>query len=208
LDVIDEHERFHGEKKMNYEHASNDALVQAITGKRITGLPSLRKIARNPDLLSKIDGIGELSSRRIQAALELGIRYAAEPDGEKKQITTPEDVVSQFGPRLRDMDHERFYVLLLNNGGYLIGEILVSQGIANASLVHPRECFREAIRSGASSVILLHNHPSGVREASREDHSITRQLVAAGKIIDINVHDHIIITGDSYVSFAENGWIE
>ena len=193
---------------MQYEHCTTEQLVQEITGRRIHDLPHLREIKRNPDLLMSIDGIGKSSARRIQAALELGIRYATEPATDKPLITGPEDVASIYGPRLRDIDHERFYVLLLDNGGHITHEHLVSKGISNASLVHPREVFREAIRRGASNVILLHNHPSEVREASREDHLITGQLVEAGKIIDIHIHDHIIIAGHSYVSFAENGWLE
>ena len=193
---------------MNYEHATTEQLVREITGRAVTALPRLRDIARNPDVLLNVGGVGKTTARRIEAALELGRRYAAEPDGKRTAVTTPEDVAQIYMPRLRDLDHERFYVLCLDNAGHIIGETLVSKGIANASLVHPREVFRDAIRRGSSSVILVHNHPSGVREASREDHMITRQLVDAGKTIDIPVHDHIIITGASYVSFAENGWLE
>ena len=191
-----------------YEHVTTVQLVRELTGQTVTGLPRLREIARDPDLLLQVDGIGRSTARRIEAALELGRRYVAEPDGDRVEITSPEDVANLYGPRLRDLDREEFYVLLIDNAVQLIGEHLVSQGIANASLVHPRETFREAIRRGASSIILLHNHPSGVREASSEDHAITRQLVEAGKTIDIPVRDHVIICGDSYVSFAEKGWIE
>ncbi|MCB2203462.1 DNA repair protein RadC [bacterium] len=193
---------------MQYEHCTTEQLVQEIIGRRIHDLPHLRDIKRNPDLLLTIDGIGAVSAKRIRAALELGIRYATEPSTDKPVITGPEDVVEIYGPRLRDLDHERFYVLLMDNGGRITYEHLVSQGIANASLVHPREVFREAIRRSASNMILLHNHPSAVREASQEDFLITSQLVEAGKIIDIQIHDHIIIAGHSYVSFAENGWLE
>lgn len=193
---------------MNYEYASTDELFREITGRAVSGLPRLRDIARNPDILSDVSGIGAASVKRIQAALELGRRYVAEPDAVRIQISSPEDVARIYGPRLRDLDHERFYVILLNNAGQIIGEHMVSQGIVNASLVHPREVFREAIRMSASSAILLHNHPSGIREASREDHLVTKQLVQAGKLIEINVHDHILICGQSYISFAENGWLD
>ncbi|MBE0643271.1 MAG: DNA repair protein RadC [Bacteroidetes bacterium] len=193
---------------MNYEYASTDELVREITGRTVSGLPRLREIARNPDILSDVSGIGAVSAKRIQAALELGRRYVAEPDTDRISISGPEDVARVYGPRLRDLDHERFFVLLLNNAGQIIGEHMVSQGIVNASLVHPREVFREAIRMSASSVILLHNHPSGVKQASHEDSLITKQLTQAGKLIDIPVHDHIIICGQSYISFAENGWLD
>src|SRR5690606_18815758 len=100
-----------------------------------------------------------------------------------------------------------FMVLHLNNAGRIIHEQVVSVGIVNASLVHPREVFSKAVAHLTSSVILLHNHPSGVRQASREDHLITKQLAEAGKLLDIPVNDHVIITGDGYVSFAEEGWM-
>jgi DNA repair protein RadC len=145
---------------------------------------------------------------RITAALELGRRYTAEPDSEQAVISAPDDIVRIYGPRLRDLDHERFYVLLLNNAGIVTDEVMVSKGIQNSTLVHPREIFREAIRRSSSSVLLLHNHPSGVQEASREDHIITKQLVEAGRLLDIQVKDHIIICGQSYISFAEYGWLE
>jgi DNA repair protein RadC len=173
----------------------------------VAKIPRLRAIARNPDLLFSIDGISSISARRIVAALELGRRYVAEHDEQKTVINSPEDVVNIYGPRLRDLDHERFYVLIMDNGGHIINDVLVSKGIANASLVHPREVFKEAIRRTASSIILLHNHPSGTREASKEDHSITKQLVEAGRLLDILVQDHVIICGASYISFAENGWM-
>ncbi len=192
---------------MNYENIPTDQLISEITGETVSGLPRLRAIARNPELLLSVDGISSISAKRIEAALELGRRYVAEPDEQRTVINSPQDVVSIYGPRLRDLDHERFYVLIMDNGGHIINDVLVSKGIANASLVHPREVFKEAIRRTASSIILLHNHPSGTREASKEDHSITKQLVEAGRLLDILVQDHVIICGASYISFAENGWM-
>ncbi|MDX9759089.1 MAG: DNA repair protein RadC [Bacteroidota bacterium] len=193
---------------MQYEYASTVDLVREITGRCFHDLPSLRDIRRNPDVLLGIDGIGAVSAKRIQAALELGIRYATEPATEQPVITSPEDIILIYGPRLRDLEHERFYVLLMNNAGVITDEVMVSKGIQNSTLVHPREIFREAIRRSASSVILMHNHPSGIREASHEDKIITKQLVEAGRLLDIQVKDHIIICGQSYLSFAENGWLE
>ncbi len=192
---------------MNYEHTPTDQLIREITGGSATGFPRLRDVARNPDLLLTIEGIDPQAINRITAALELGRRYVAEPDEQDNRICSPQDVVKTFGPRVRDLDHERFYVLVLDNSGHIIREVLVSQGIANSSLVHPREVYKEAIRHSAASIILLHNHPSGVREASKEDHHITKQLVEAGRLLDIPVQDHVIISGNSYISFAENGWL-
>ncbi|PLX32488.1 MAG: hypothetical protein C0600_02590 [Ignavibacteria bacterium] len=171
--------------------------------------PSLRDMAQRPlKELCGISGVGQARAVALQAAFELGRRYAVTPEVKRQAVNAPEDVAALYQYRMRDLRHERFVVLLLNNAGHIIRETVVSEGIVNASLVHPREVFHAAVTELASSVILLHNHPSGVREASREDHLITRQLVEAGRIMDIPVHDHIIICGSSYVSFAENGWLE
>ena len=170
---------------------------------------SLRSIARRPIAeLQHIHGIGPARAVALQTAFEIGRRHAATPENPDEAIAAPEDVAHRFIPRLRDLRHERFMVLLLDNAGRIIRECIVSEGIVNASLVHPREVFRAAVTELASSVILLHNHPSGVLEASREDHLITRQLVQAGRLIDIPVHDHIIVCGSTYISFAENGWLD
>lgn len=165
---------------------------------------SLRPLAE----LCRFSGIGVARAVMLLAAFELGRRHAAIRDEGDVIIGSPEDVAHRYIPRLRDLQHERFMVLLLNNAGRIIRECVISEGIVNASLVHPREVFRAAVTELASSVILLHNHPSGVREASREDHLITKQLVEAGRLMDIPVHDHIIVCGSNYVSFAENGWLE
>ncbi len=170
---------------------------------------SLRAIARRPaSELCELPGLGNARVATLQAAFELGRRYASAPDTETDIIGSPEDIASMYIPRLRDLQRERFMVLLLDNAGHIIRENVVSEGIVNASLVHPREVFHAAVTELASSIILLHNHPSGVREASREDHLVTRQLVDAGRLMDIPVHDHIIICGNGYVSFAEEGWLE
>lgn len=175
----------------------------------LTKYEGFRDIARrHANELREIGGIGDARAAHLMAAFEIGRRYASSPDTPSAPISTPEDVAQLYIPKLRDLRHERFMVLLLDNAGHVIRERIVSEGIVNASLVHPREVYHAAVTELATSVILLHNHPSGVREASREDHMITRQLVEAGRMMDIPVHDHIIICGNSYVSFAENGWLE
>lgn len=170
---------------------------------------NLRSLSLRPvSELRQFSGIGMARAVAMLAAFELGRRHAAITDEGDAAIGSPEDVAHRYIPRLRDLQHERFMVLLLNNAGRIIHECIISEGIVNASLVHPREVFRAAVTELASSIILMHNHPSGVREASREDHLITKQLVQAGRLMDIPVHDHIIICGSGYVSFAENGWLE
>lgn len=122
-------------------------------------------------------------------------------------IRSPEDAVAQTRERLQDLLNEEFWVLCLSSSNGLTGLVRISTGTLNASLAHPRECFRTAILLSAASVLFIHNHPSGNPEPSAEDVSLTRQLVEAGRIIGIPVHDHIIIAGDQHTSLAERGLV-
>jgi DNA repair protein RadC len=157
--------------------------------------------------LAKERNFGCAGLERIEMVSELYTRWAQQAMGNSTVINSPEDVAKVMSPGLKYLDHEEFHVLCLNNAGKILDDHFLSKGIANAALVHPREVFKVAIRHTASSVILCHNHPSGVREASGEDHAITKRLVSAGKIMDIPVQDHVIICGSSYISFAESGWM-
>ena len=123
-----------------------------------------------------------------------------------RRICCPEDAVKIVVEYLRGVDREHFVGLYLNSANGLIGIHTISIGILNGALVHPREVFKLAYMMGAASVIISHNHPSGNVEPSSEDLSITRQLVEAGKILGIPLHDHIIVTEHAgYTSFAERG---
>ena len=164
-----------------------------------------RLSARSFRDLRQFKGLGNAKSSLLIAAFELGRRAACRADSTKLRISSPEDVVRQFQPLMRDLQQEIFKVLLLDSANHLRGDETISLGILNSALVHPREVFRRAILEPAASIILLHNHPSGNPEPSSEDIQVTRQLVEAGKIMGIPVHDHIIIALDSYASFAERG---
>jgi DNA repair protein RadC len=153
--------------------------------------------------LMRVDGIGQAKAVELLAAFEIGRRVQKPSEETKLVIHSPEDVAKVMSPRLRERATEAFFVLLLDSMNGLKKEIELSTGTLNASLVHPREVFKEAIDHRAASVIVVHNHPSGNREPSREDIEITRQLVETGKVIGIPLHDHVIIAGDSYTSFAE-----
>jgi DNA repair protein RadC len=150
-------------------------------------------------------GIGTAKAVTIVAACELARRIAANNHDPGDPIRSPEDIHRRFGPALRDLKQEQFMVISLSSANRVIRERMITKGLLNASLTHPREVFREAILEQAASIILLHNHPSGNLEPSREDITVTKQLVEAGKIIGISVHDHIIIAGDSYTSMMERG---
>lgn len=124
----------------------------------------------------------------------------------ERHIHSPEDAVKIVVEYLRGVDREHFVGLYLNSANSLIGIHTISIGILNSSLVHPREVYKLAYMMSAASVIVSHNHPSGNVEPSSEDITITKQLVEAGKILGIPLHDHIIITEQNgYVSFAERG---
>ena len=113
-----------------------------------------------------------------------------------------------YGPLLRDLKNEVFKVVLLDNANRILRDEQVSQGILNASLVHPREVFKPAVEYMAAGIILLHNHPSGEAMPSSEDRTITAQLVGAGEMMGIPVLDHVILAGDGYFSFAKEGLLK
>lgn len=172
---------------------------------------SLREIARNPiSALTQTHALGRTAKTKaiqIHAALELGRRAAAEERKQGQMICSPSDVVRYVGARMEDLTVEEFHVLILDAQHRLERDVLITRGILNSSLVHPREVFREAIADCACAVILLHNHPSGDPAPSADDRAVTEQLVAAGRTLDIPVHDHIIIGRGRYTSFAEAGLI-
>jgi DNA repair protein RadC len=149
--------------------------------------------------------VGRAAAARLLAGVELGLRAAAEPVERGRRLHGPADVHGMFGPRLRHLLQEEFHVLLLDTRHRLLRASLVTRGTADTSLVHAREVFREAVREGASAVILVHNHPSGDPRPSPEDRTVTRQLSEAGSVVGIPVLDHVIVGDGRYVSMAEEG---
>ncbi len=153
--------------------------------------------------LCEIDGIGLSKATQIKAALELGIRISsAKPN--KYKVKNPWDIYKYYMESLRYLNKEVFKTILLNSKNEIICDIEVSIGTLNASLVHPREVFREAIKRSSNKIILMHNHPSGNIQPSNEDKNITSRLVKCGELIGIEVIDHIIIGDGIYYSFKEN----
>ena len=167
---------------------------------------SLRRLAVEPVAsLTKLPGVGMPRAVLVHAALELGRRVAAEGREEGAPVRAPRDVFAIFGPRLEDVPVEEFHVAILDAQHRLERDVLVTRGILNSSLAHPREIFREAIAERAAAIILVHNHPSGDPTPSAEDRLVTEQLVQAGRLLDIPVTDHVIVGRGRYVSFAEAG---
>jgi DNA repair protein RadC len=155
--------------------------------------------------LTRVPGIGVARATAVHAALELGRRMGLEARAAGAPIRSPRDVVALFAPRLQDLPVEEFHVAVLDAQHRFERDVLVTRGLLNASLVHPREVFREAITERAAAVVLVHNHPSGDPTPSAEDRAVTDQLVAAGRLLDIPVHDHVIIGRGRHVSFVEAG---
>jgi DNA repair protein RadC len=167
---------------------------------------SLRALARRPvGALAGVAGVGTVKAARVAAALELGRRLAAESEDAERVVRSPADVHRLCGPVLRDLAVEEFRLLALDTQHRVVRELLITRGILDSSLVHPREVFRAAIAEAAAGIVVLHNHPSGNPAPSADDRAVTRQLVEAGKLLDIPVYDHVIVGGDRYFSFAEAG---
>src|SRR5258705_7837307 len=137
--------------------------------------------------------------------LEIGRRDCAEDRPDGAAIRSPRDVFALMSTTMEDLGVEEFHVAVLDSQHRLERDVTVTRGILNSSLVHPREVFREAIAERAAAVILVHNHPSGDPTPSPDDRLVTEQLAAAGRVLDIPVHDHVIIRRGRYISFAEAG---
>ena len=156
--------------------------------------------------LSRVRGIGTAKAAQIKAAFELGRRIEGYGyDLPKKSITNPEDAVKLVKNRLKDKKKEYFLAILLDSRNQPITVAQISVGSLNASIVHPREVFKEAVSACAASVILVHNHPSGDAAPSDEDIQITKRIKDSGAILGINVFDHIIIAGNNFTSLKAQG---
>jgi len=157
--------------------------------------------------LSEIKGIGFAKAAQIKACFELGKREELEPELKNYDIKDPEGVVKAIRASIKDKAKEHFKLILLNPRNKIISISTISIGTLNASLVHPREVFKDAIVHSAASVVLAHNHPSGDPEPSEDDIKITNKLVESGRILGIEVIDHIIIGKNNFCSFKERGLI-
>ena len=154
--------------------------------------------------LQKIKGIGPTKAMQIITMSELGKRVnQLKNSNNSKKISNAEDVFNYFHERLKDKKEEHFYILMLNTQNNIIGEQLISKGILDASIIHPREVFKPAIRNSASKIILVHNHPSGDPTPSAEDKEITERLMKAGEELGIRIVDGVIVGGDGWWSLKE-----
>lgn len=157
------------------------------------------------DELKQHKGIGEAKAVSIMAALELGRRWSLTSPKERLTITNSKDAYESFLPLIDDPRRENFLVAYLNQGNKIIKIERISIGGITSTLADPKVIFKNALLKEATSIMLCHNHPSGVARPSSEDRQLTKKLIKAGKIMDITVLDHLIIGENSYFSFAEEG---
>lgn len=216
-------------ERVGIEHVSDEVLLaillrSGVKGANVVDLArallqrfgSLTAIAKaSPQELKKVGGVGPVKVQVLKAALELAKRLTEEATPDGQVVKSPEDAARLVREKARTLDQERFWVLLLDSKNRVKSPpVDITQGLLNASLVHPREVFREAIRTASAAVVLVHNHPSGDPTPSVEDVRITRQLVSAGQVVDIRVLDHVIVGASApdrradYVSLREAGVVD
>lgn len=157
--------------------------------------------------LTKTKGIGTIKAVQLLAAVELGKRIASKNPLERYTIRSPADAAAYVMEDLTGLQQEHFLVMYLNVKNHVLHKEVVFIGSLNASLVHPREIFRNAIKRSAASILVAHNHPSGTTTPSPEDLDVTTRLVEVGKLVGIEVVDHLIIGDYDYLSLKEKGYI-
>lgn len=155
--------------------------------------------------LTEIKGIGPAKAVQLKAGIELGRRMANSRLSEPVIIRSPQDAAEILTEQLRYLQKEHFVCLFLNTKNHVISQETLSMGSLNASIVHPREVFRAAIKCSSASIICAHNHPSGDPAPSKEDIALTARLLKAGEIVGIDVLDHLIIGDKGFVSLKEQG---
>ena len=216
-------------ERLGVENVSDDVLLALILRSGVRGMSvidlargllkdygSLTALASaSVEELAARKGMGRVKAQVLMASLEFAGRLSEETVPRRYRIRSPEDVARLLRDRAKSLDREVFWVLLLDAKNYLrTRPVSITTGLLDASLVHPREVFREAVRSATAAVVLVHNHPSGDPAPSPEDIRITRQLAEAGKVVDIRVLDHVILGKSSgagtkdFLSFREDGIVD
>ena len=153
--------------------------------------------------LMKFKGVGEAKAISIAAALEIGHRRAAQEVPEKIQIRESKDIYKVLQPYLSDLQTEEFWAVFLNQNNRIVGKARLSAGGINQSVVDVRILFKTALEHLSTAIAIAHNHPSGNLKPSQEDLRITKQIADAGKILNIQLLDHLIISQNAYLSFAD-----
>lgn len=158
----------------------------------------------HPVEIAQVNGIGEKTAERIKASLELAGHILVD-HGYRERVHSPQDAATILTPLMAHLEQEYLYVMLLDTKGRMIDVVEIYHGALNASTVRVAEVFREAIRRNAASILVAHNHPSSDPSPSPDDIAITREIVQIGKVMDIKVVDHVVISTQGFTSFKEKG---
>lgn len=171
---------------------------------RTGGCPGLKGL--HPAVMRRIEGMGEVRTARLLAAVELGARALVYQEPGSLTVRRPDDLHPLLWRRFRGLDRERFLALYLDTRHRVLAVETVSIGTLNVSVVHPREVFKLAVALSAAAVIVAHNHPSGCAEPSPEDMELTARLDRCGQLLGISLLDHLVAGGQEIVSIRETGW--
>jgi len=180
-------------------------LAKQLLQKAEQNLNNLARLSVND--LTRIKGIGKAKAISIISALELGRRRKETQQTHKPRITSSTDVLEVIKPDLLDLNHEEFWIIILNRANYVLKKTQISRGGISGTVADPKLIFKSAIEQNGSSIILIHNHPSGNLQPSQADITLTKNLKEAGKFMEIPVLDHIIVSDNHYFSFADEGLI-
>jgi DNA repair protein RadC len=187
---------------------TKDESVLQLSNRLLTNFEGLRMLkAATLEEMMEIKGIGQAKAIQILAAVEIGRRIANLKNEDRYVIRSPEDGANYVMNDMRFLSQEHFVCLYLNTKNQVLHKQTIFIGSLNASIVHPREVYREALKRSAASIIALHNHPSGDPNPSKEDIEVTKRLVECGKLIGIELLDHLIIGENKFVSLKEKGYL-
>lgn len=191
-----------GTREMSVLHVAEEVLSH-FEGQGLSGL-----VHMSPDEIAQVNGVGPAKAATILAAVELGRRLAVQAAENISTIGGPEDAAHYAMPRYRHELQEHFALMTLDTKNHVTGFFDLTTGTLSASLVHPREVYRKAIQQSAASIIVFHNHPSGDPSPSREDIAVTERLVKSGKVLGIDLLDHIILGKENFLSMKEEGMVQ
>ncbi len=178
-------------------------LAQQMLRRNLNGSPLVSLYEESLLELQEIPGIGQVKAAQVHAVLELSRRISKQRHSQEAKITSANVVANIYMEDLRHLKKECFKVIYLDTKNKIINDENISIGSLNASIVHPREVFKNAVKKSANSIIIMHNHPSGDPAPSREDIDITKRISKSGELLGITLLDHIIIGDHRYISFKE-----
>ncbi len=209
MEVLNSQEKENSLKSLSDEELLSVFLPEQTANDLITEYQNIYGLIMRTSLmeLANVKGIGKAKVQKINCIRELLNRIQSEKQKQIIQITAPKDI-ADYMQNMEHLEQEEFKIIMLNTKNKIIGQQMISRGTVNATLVAPREIFNPAIKAMATTIILVHNHPSGDPSPSQEDFNMTKRVIEVGKIVGIHVIDHVIIGKNQYYSMKESGFID